>query len=273
MPLAGRRGAVRRPPGRLGGDAARQRAPPHREPGPRPGALPAAARRDRIHEVSVRMSDLLKNYLGGRWVAGSGAGTALFDPVLGDEPCAWTRPGWTCAPASPSPARWRRRAACDDLPRARRDAGRRREGAAGRARRLLRHRHRQQRHGEERLGGGHRRRHLHALDLRQAGRESGRAPLPARRRSRAPGQRSLLFQSRHVLVPTRGLALFINAFNFPSWGLWEKAAPALLSGVPVVVKPATATAWLTQRMVRRRGRGRRAAARARCRWCAAARPA
>jgi 3,4-dehydroadipyl-CoA semialdehyde dehydrogenase len=59
-----------------------------------------------------------------------------------------------------------------------------------------------------------------------------------------------LFQSRHVLVPTRGLALFINAFNFPAWGLWEKAAPALLSGVPVVVKPATATAWLTQRMVK-----------------------
>ena len=59
-----------------------------------------------------------------------------------------------------------------------------------------------------------------------------------------------LFQSQHVLVPTRGLALFINAFNFPSWGLWEKAATALLSGVPVIVKPATATAWLTQRMVK-----------------------
>ncbi|MDB5819730.1 MAG: phenylacetic acid degradation bifunctional protein PaaZ, partial [Rhizobacter sp.] len=57
------------------------------------------------------------------------------------------------------------------------------------------------------------------------------------------------FSSQHLLVPTRGLALFINAFNFPSWGLWEKAAPALLSGVPVVVKPATATAWLTQRMI------------------------
>ena len=41
----------------------------------------------------------------------------------------------------------------------------------------------------------------------------------------------------------------INAFNFPSWGLWEKAAPALLSGVSVIVKPGTATAWLTQRMV------------------------
>jgi 3,4-dehydroadipyl-CoA semialdehyde dehydrogenase len=57
------------------------------------------------------------------------------------------------------------------------------------------------------------------------------------------------FQSQHIAVPGRGIALFINAFNFPAWGLWEKAAPALLSGVPVVVKPATATAWLTQRMV------------------------
>ena len=58
-----------------------------------------------------------------------------------------------------------------------------------------------------------------------------------------------LFQTQHILTPTRGVALFINAFNFPSWGLWEKAAPALLSGVPVIVKPATSTAWLTQRMV------------------------
>jgi 3,4-dehydroadipyl-CoA semialdehyde dehydrogenase len=57
------------------------------------------------------------------------------------------------------------------------------------------------------------------------------------------------FQTQHIQVPTQGVALLINAFNFPSWGLWEKAAPALLSGVPVIVKPATATAWLTQRMV------------------------
>lgn len=58
------------------------------------------------------------------------------------------------------------------------------------------------------------------------------------------------FQSQHIQVPTRGVALFINAFNFPGWGLWEKAAPALLSGVPIIIKPATATAWLTQRMVK-----------------------
>ncbi|MBC2769732.1 3,4-dehydroadipyl-CoA semialdehyde dehydrogenase [Pusillimonas minor] len=58
------------------------------------------------------------------------------------------------------------------------------------------------------------------------------------------------FATQHILVPVRGLALFINAFNFPSWGLWEKAAAALLSGVPVVIKPASATAWLTHEMVK-----------------------
>jgi 3,4-dehydroadipyl-CoA semialdehyde dehydrogenase len=58
-----------------------------------------------------------------------------------------------------------------------------------------------------------------------------------------------LFQSQHIMAPVKGLALFINAFNFPSWGLWEKAGPALLSGVPVVIKPGTVTAWLTHRMV------------------------
>ncbi|SDV49730.1 3,4-dehydroadipyl-CoA semialdehyde dehydrogenase [Chitinasiproducens palmae] len=61
--------------------------------------------------------------------------------------------------------------------------------------------------------------------------------------------RDASFGVRHLLTPTPGVALFINAFNFPAWGLWEKAAPALLSGVPVIVKPATGTAWLTQRMV------------------------
>lgn len=57
------------------------------------------------------------------------------------------------------------------------------------------------------------------------------------------------FQALHLAQPLRGAAVLINAFNFPSWGLWEKAAPALLSGVPVLVKPATATAWLAHKMV------------------------
>lgn len=58
-----------------------------------------------------------------------------------------------------------------------------------------------------------------------------------------------VFAAQHFLAPTKGAAVFINAFNFPAWGFCEKAAPALLSGVPVVIKPATPTAWLTHRMV------------------------
>lgn len=57
------------------------------------------------------------------------------------------------------------------------------------------------------------------------------------------------FSAQHFLTPLKGVAIFINAFNFPAWGLCEKAAPALLSGVPIVVKPASPTAWLTHRMV------------------------
>jgi 3,4-dehydroadipyl-CoA semialdehyde dehydrogenase len=57
------------------------------------------------------------------------------------------------------------------------------------------------------------------------------------------------FVGQHVLLPVKGAAVFINAFNFPAWGLCEKGAPALLAGVPIVVKPASPTAWLTHRMV------------------------
>jgi 3,4-dehydroadipyl-CoA semialdehyde dehydrogenase len=57
------------------------------------------------------------------------------------------------------------------------------------------------------------------------------------------------FQGLHVGVPLDGAAVHINAFNFPAWGLWEKAAVSLLAGVPVLSKPATSTAWLAQEMV------------------------
>ncbi len=57
------------------------------------------------------------------------------------------------------------------------------------------------------------------------------------------------FQGLHVGVPVDGVAVHINAFNFPAWGLWEKAAVSLLAGVPVLAKPAAATAWLAQEMV------------------------
>jgi len=58
------------------------------------------------------------------------------------------------------------------------------------------------------------------------------------------------FRAQHIWTPLRGVAVHINAFNFPSWGLWEKAAVSILAGVPFLSKPATATAWLAYEMVR-----------------------
>jgi 3,4-dehydroadipyl-CoA semialdehyde dehydrogenase len=58
-----------------------------------------------------------------------------------------------------------------------------------------------------------------------------------------------VFGGQHFLVPTKGVAVFINAFNFPAWGFCEKAAPALLSGVPILVKPASPTACVAHKMV------------------------
>lgn len=57
------------------------------------------------------------------------------------------------------------------------------------------------------------------------------------------------FVGRHIYVPLEGVAVQINAYNFPSWGMLEKLAPSLLAGMPAIAKPATATAWLTFRMV------------------------
>ncbi|MFT3954337.1 MAG: 3,4-dehydroadipyl-CoA semialdehyde dehydrogenase [Piscinibacter sp.] len=196
------------------------------------------------------MSELLNNYLGGRWVAGTGAGTALFDPVLGDEVARVDatgldlRAGFAFARQTGGAAlramTYRERAAMlaaavkvlqgqrdDYYAIATANSGTVKNDSAvdidGGIYTLSTY---------AKLGEGlGERRFLLDGDLARLAKEP-------------------LFQSRHVLVPSRGLALFINAFNFPSWGLWEKAAPALLSGVPVVIKPATATAWLTQRMVK-----------------------
>jgi oxepin-CoA hydrolase/3-oxo-5,6-dehydrosuberyl-CoA semialdehyde dehydrogenase len=58
------------------------------------------------------------------------------------------------------------------------------------------------------------------------------------------------FAGTHILVPRGGLAVHINAFNFPVWGLLEKFAPSFLAGVPCIGKPATSTSYLTEAMVR-----------------------
>jgi oxepin-CoA hydrolase/3-oxo-5,6-dehydrosuberyl-CoA semialdehyde dehydrogenase len=58
------------------------------------------------------------------------------------------------------------------------------------------------------------------------------------------------FFGAHVLTPRTGVAVHVNAFNFPAWGLGEKAACALLAGVPVVSKPATSTALVAYRIMK-----------------------
>lgn len=59
------------------------------------------------------------------------------------------------------------------------------------------------------------------------------------------------FVGQHICLPLEGAAIHINAFNFPVWGMLEKLAPTLLAGVPAIVKPATATSYLTEQVFRR----------------------
>ena len=54
------------------------------------------------------------------------------------------------------------------------------------------------------------------------------------------------FVGQHIYTPLQGAAVHINAFNFPVWGMLEKLAPTLLAGVPAIVKPASATAYLCE---------------------------
>jgi 3,4-dehydroadipyl-CoA semialdehyde dehydrogenase len=195
------------------------------------------------------MSELLPNFVAGRWVHGQGAGTPLFDPVLGDELVRVDATGL-------------------DLPGAFAFA----RGTGGAALRALGYRAR----GEllaaiVKVLQAHRDAYF-AIATANSGTVKNDSAVDidgaiytlstyAKLAATLPdtpflpdGEPQSLardgsFATQHLLLPTPGVALLINAFNFPAWGLWEKAAPALLSGVPVLVKPATATAWLTQRMV------------------------
>lgn len=196
------------------------------------------------------MSELLSNHLGGRWVSGRGAGTALHDPVLGHE-LVRVDAGGLDLQAGFAFAREQGGAALRALTY--RERG---ELIAAVAKVLQA---RRDEYYEISTANSGTVKNDTAVDVDGAiytlGVYAKLAASLGDRRFLLDGEAVKLgkddsFRSRHVQLPVHGLALFINAFNFPSWGLWEKAAPALLSGVPVVVKPATATAWLTQRMVR-----------------------
>jgi len=196
------------------------------------------------------MSDLLPNFISGRWQAGSGNGTGLFDPVLGNELVRVDATGLDLATGFDF-AREQGGAALRAMSYAERGAMLAAVGKVLQANRDAYYEIATANSGTVKndsavdIDGGIYTLGAYAKLGESLGERRFMLDGDAARLAKDP-----LFQTQHVLLPTRGVALFINAFNFPSWGLWEKAAPALLSGVPVIVKPATATAWLTQRMVR-----------------------
>ena len=65
----------------------------------------------------------------------------------------------------------------------------------------------------------------------------------------APLSKGGSFIGHHIMVPKEGVAIHINAFNFPIWGMLEKIAVNFMAGVPAIVKPATITSYLTELMV------------------------
>ena len=196
------------------------------------------------------MTELLPNFMAGRWQSGTGAGAVLLDPVLGTELVRVDATGLDLAAAFAF-ARERGGAALRALSYAQRG-----QMLAAVVKVLQAHR---DAYDEIATANSGTVKNDSAVDIDGGiftlGQYAKMGEGLGERRHLMDGEASRLgkdplFQSQHVLVPTRGVALFINAFNFPGWGLWEKAAPALLSGVPVIIKPATATAWLTQRMVK-----------------------
>lgn len=193
--------------------------------------------------------ELLHNHLGGQWIAGRGAGTALFDPVLGTELVRVDATGLDLG-AGLAFAREHTGPALRAMGYAQRAA------LLGAAVKVLQAN--RDTYYEIATANSGTVKNDSAVDIDGGiftlGHYARLGESLGDRRYLLDGEatrlgKDPLFQSQHLLSPARGVALFINAFNFPSWGLWEKAAPALLSGVPVVVKPGTATAWLTQRMV------------------------
>ncbi|MGB0126804.1 MAG: 3,4-dehydroadipyl-CoA semialdehyde dehydrogenase [Rhodocyclaceae bacterium] len=191
----------------------------------------------------------LPNYVGGQWQTGSGDGEALVDPVLGDELARVSTEGINKAAAL--------------------DFGRRVGGPALRA---LTYAERATLLGRIAEVLTANRAAYYDIALANSGSPQADAAIDidgaiftlkyfaragasmGTARYLRDGEMESLsrdgsFQALHIAVPLRGVAILINAFNFPAWGLWEKAAPALLSGLPVLAKPAASTSWLAQRMV------------------------
>src|SRR5438094_4175232 len=191
----------------------------------------------------------LANYLAGEWVEGSGPGIELVDPVTGEELARISSQGADLEAA---------------LDFARREGGPRLQQLTYRERAemlakmgdaLTANRDEYFRHSLLNLGATPADASFDvdgALYTVKYYAKIGRALADGKmlkEGAAASLSKTGVFAGQHFLVPTKGAAVFINAFNFPAWGFCEKAAPALLSGVPVLVKPASPTAWVAHKMV------------------------
>ncbi|HTI87490.1 MAG TPA: 3,4-dehydroadipyl-CoA semialdehyde dehydrogenase [Alphaproteobacteria bacterium] len=192
----------------------------------------------------------LASYVSGRWVEGSDQGTALIDPVLGTELARASTTGVDVG-AALAFARDKGGAALRDMTFAQRGALIKGIADVLTAKRDSYFAIAQANSGNTKIDG--------AIDIdggigtlkyiARLGETLGAAKyLKDGKLERL--SRDEAFQAMHVSVPIRGVGIHINAFNFPSWGLWEKAGMSILAGVPAFAKPATATALLSYQMVK-----------------------
>ncbi len=198
---------------------------------------------------SSAATKVLDSYLGGKWQSGAGQGAALVNPVDGSTVAWATSQGLDLGAA----LEYSRRTGGAEL---RSLSYAQRAEMLGKIADVLAAR-RDEWYEIARINSGNTKTDA-AIDIdgsigtlkyfAKMGAKLGAAKLL---RSGSPMRlaRDANFQGMHVGVPLDGVAVHINAFNFPAWGMWEKAAVSLLAGVPVLSKPATSTAWLAQEMV------------------------
>ena len=191
----------------------------------------------------------LRSYLGGRWVVGSGPATVLVDPTT-EVALAEAATGGLEVGGALDHARRVGGPALRSLTFAER-------GALLQAMASALHEHRDELLALSTRNGGNTRSDA-KFDVDGAtGTLAWYARLGASlgdRRVLLDGDADALSRSpryvgQHIKVPRAGAAVLINAFNFPAWGFGEKAATALLAGMPILVKPATSTALVCVRMV------------------------
>lgn len=192
----------------------------------------------------------LESWLSGRWVCGTGGGTALVNPATEEVLATVSGEGLDLAGA----LRFARERGGPAL----RAMSFRERGERLRAMSLAIHAHRDELIGLAIANGGNTRADA-KFDVDGAsgvlaayadlGAELGEGRILADGEAAQVG-RSPRLVGRHVRIPRRGAAVHVNAFNFPAWGLAEKAAAALLAGMPVLSKPATSTALVAWRIAR-----------------------